>query len=63
MVRWYGKNMANTKLVKMGNSYGVIIPRSFLSVAGWQRGDELKLQMNTTESLVWIEISKLPVIT
>lgn len=38
--------MSTTKLVQIGNSTGVVLPREVLSAAGMERGDAVNVRLN-----------------
>ncbi len=40
-----------TKIIKVGNSYGIIIPQEILNGFHWQRGDHLIFGFGGTEQI------------
>lgn len=43
------------KIVKIGNSYGITFPASFMRKSGWKQGDEVLVEENGTEKVLLVK--------
>ena len=46
---------ATQKIVKIGNSFGVTLPISFVRESGWKQGDEVTVESNGAEKMLLIK--------